>query len=112
MESIKGKEEVKKNYFNIRVEVKFDNKTLSILDIRCSNMKMNRSKYIRQLIENDITKLGLFSKDERIELYRIGNNLNQNTRFANSNKMISSQLETTLQQLENLLNNFCQNLEP
>lgn len=99
-------EQEEKDYFTIRVDVKFNKKTLSILDKKCADLKLNRSKYIRQLIEEDNKVNGLFSKDERTELNRIGNNLNQNTTFANSNKILSSKLESTLDTLDEFMERF------
>ena len=99
-------EEEKKDLFTIRVDVKFNKETLSILDQKRKRFGLNRSEYIRQLVTSDARTKRVFSEDEITALSRIGNNLNQNTTFANSNKILSSKLENTLDMLEEFMNRF------
>ena len=100
---MEGKE---KDLFTIRVDVKFNQETLSILDQKRELFGLNRSQYIRQLVTSDARTKRVFSEDEIAALSRIGNNLNQNTTFANSNKILSSKLENTLDMLEEFMNRF------
>lgn len=103
------KEEVKvkeKDLFNIRVDVKFNKETLSILEQKAASFGLNKSQYIRKLVTSDARTKRVFSEDEIAALSRIGNNLNQNTTFANSNKILSSKLENTLDMLEEFMNRF------
>jgi len=100
---VKGKE---KDLFTIRVDVKFNKETLSILDQKADSFGLNRSQYIRKLVTSDARTKRVFSEDEIAALSRIGNNLNQNTTFANSNKILSSKLENTLDMLEEFMNRF------
>ena len=103
------KEEVKvkeKDLFNIRVDVKFNKETLSVLEQKAASFGLNKSQYIRKLVTSDARTKRVFSEDEITALSRIGNNLNQNTTFANSNKMLSSKLENTLDMLEEFMNRF------
>lgn len=110
----KKKENIEKGHFLIRVDINFNKEILSILDEKSAALKLTRSKYIRNLIEEDknksinvlSNKSKILSKEDKIELNRIGNNLNQNTTFANSNKLISSKLEKTLEELEIFMNKF------
>ena len=103
------KEEVKvkeKDLFNIRVDVKFNKETLSVLEQKAASFGLNKSQYIRKLVTSDARTKRVFSEDEIAALSRIGNNLNQNTTFANSNKILSSKLENTLDMLEEFMNRF------
>ena len=100
---MEGKE---KDLFTIRVDVKFNQETLSILDQKRELFGLNRSQYIRQLVTSDARTKRIFFFFLIKDLSRIVNNLNQNTTFANSNKMLSSKLENTLDMLEEFMNRF------
>lgn len=50
------KEEVKvkeKDLFNIRVDVKFNKETLSVLEQKATSFGLNKSQYIRKLVTSD-----------------------------------------------------------
>ena len=96
------KEKKEKKYF-------FRKKDKSNMDLEDSvanlDKQVNGVKE-KKLVTSDARTKRVFSEDEIAALSRIGNNLNQNTTFANSNKILSSKLENTLDMLEKFMNRF------
>ena len=59
------KEEVKvkeKDLFNIRVDVKFNKETLSVLEQKAASFGLNKSQYIRKLVTSDARTKRVFQK--------------------------------------------------
>lgn len=99
---------IDEGFYIIRVSTKFDKQTLEILDTKRKKLGFTRSEYIRQLVINDDeiieTSNNMSDNKESKLLLNIANNLNQNTKFANSNKMVSEKLENTLNLVLDYLN--------
>lgn len=99
---------IEEGFYIIRVSTKFDKQTLEILDTKRKKLGFTRSEYIRQLVINDDeiieTSNNMSDNKESKLLLNIANNLNQNTKFANSNKMVSEKLENTLNLVLDYLN--------
>ena len=64
-EEEKVKKEVKvkeKDLFNIRVDVKFNKETLSVLEQKAASFGLNKSQYIRKLVTSDARTKRVFQK--------------------------------------------------
>lgn len=73
---------------NIRIALYITEAELEILDRQAKELKLNRSEFIRRTCGSESKEFNIF-KEEHIRLYNeinaIGRNLNQLTKFLNSN---------------------------
>ena len=71
-----------------RIEIRLSQTELEILDKQAKELGLNRSEFIRRTCCSESKEFNLF-KEEHIKLYNeinaIGRNLNQLTKFLNSN---------------------------
>lgn len=96
---------------NIRVPFYISQKESEILDKHAKELKLNRSEFIRRMCCSDETELSVF-KEEHIKLYNeinaIGRNLNQLTKFLNTNAYQNKKID--LKNLEEYFDAFKRDL--
>lgn len=94
-----------------RLEIRLSQEEFEILDKQAKELKLNRSDFIRRMCCSDEKEFSVF-KEEHIKLYNeinaIGRNLNQLTKFLNTNAYQNKKMD--LKNLEEYFDAFKRDL--
>jgi hypothetical protein len=96
--------ENEKNLLSVNFLIRMTEQEKEILERKASKLKISQAEYLRKsladseeiYIDNSNQNKSVLSKSEYNLLLNIANNLNQNTKFANTNKFISEDLVTSI----------------